>query len=242
MRVNLDGRAAIVTGASKGIGYSIAEALVDAGANCVVCARNEEEIEKAAFALEARGGGIVVGVRCDMRLVEDVQRLVATAVERFERLDILVNNAGVGRFAPIDEITPEQWHEVIETNLNGVFYACHAAVPHMRRQGSGWIINIASLAAKNPIPRGAAYNASKFGLLGLSEAMMLDVRHDGIRVSTIMPGSVETEFSGPRPPGGESGWKLQGEDVAEMVLDLLAFHSRALPSRVEMRPSNPPRS
>jgi 3-oxoacyl-[acyl-carrier protein] reductase len=174
-----------------------------------------------------------------MRKLEDVQRLVATAIDRFDRVDILVNNAGVGGFAPMGELSPDVWHRVIETNLNGVFYACHEVIPHMARRGSGWIINIGSLAGKNPIPGGAAYNASKFGLLGFSEAMMLDVRHQGIRVSTIMPGSVATHFG--RSAGEPSDWKLQPADIAEMVMDLLAFEARALPSRVEMRPSQPPR-
>jgi 3-oxoacyl-[acyl-carrier protein] reductase len=241
MQLNLEGKTAVVTGASKGIGYSIAQKLAEAGGNVVICARNEDEVREAAERLAGHGGRGVVGVRCDMRSRDDVERLIGTAIERFDRVDVLVNNAGVGGFAPIEEISPDLWHQIIETNLNGVYYACHAAVPHMRRRGEGWIINIGSLAGKNPFAGGAAYNASKFGLLGFSEAMMLDVRHHGIRVSCIMPGSVETHFGAP----GDStvpaaDWKLQGEDIAQMVVNLLAFHPRALPSRVEMRPSRPP--
>lgn len=239
MAADLKGRVAIVTGGSKGIGYSVAERLAEAGADVVICARHGKEVEEAAERL-SRGKGKVVGVECDMRSFESVRDLVTTTADRFGGIDILINNAGVGEFAPIDEITPEAWHKVIETNLNGPFYAAHQAIPHMRKRGGGWIINIGSLAGKNPFAGGAAYNASKFGLLGFSEAMMLDVRHDGIRVSCIMPGSVETHFSGPGSHG-KADWKLQGEDIAEMVMDLLAFHSRALPSRVEMRPSQPPR-
>ncbi len=238
MRINLAGKAAVVTGASKGIGYAIAEALTDAGADAIVCARNEMEVEDAARRLSERGRGRVVPVVCDMRKYEDVQRLVSTAIDEFDRLDILVNNAGVGGFAPMGELSLETWHRVLETNLNGVFYACHEAISHMARQGEGWIINIGSLAGKNPLPGGAAYNASKFGLLGFSEAMMLDVRHMGIRVSCVMPGSVQTHFSG--APDGSGDWKLQPEDIAEAVVDLIAYPSRALPSRVEMRPSRPP--
>jgi NAD(P)-dependent dehydrogenase (short-subunit alcohol dehydrogenase family) len=240
MPLDLTGRGAIVTGASKGIGYAIAKSLAGAGANLVICARNETEIRRAAAELDASARGRVIGVACDMRRYDQVRDLVGEAVDRFERLDVLVNNAGVGAFAPIDEITPEVWGRVIETNLSGVFYACHEAVPYMRRRGEGWIINIGSLAGKNPMPGGTAYNASKFGLLGFSEAMMLDVRHQGIRVSCIMPGSVETHFSGPASHAS-GDWKLQADDIAEMVMDLLAFHSRALPSRIEMRPSRPPR-
>lgn len=239
MRVDLDGKCAIVTGASKGIGYSIAEGLVHAGVNTVICSRDHEEIEDAARALSQLGSGSAIGVVCDVRRHEDVQNLVNAAIDRFDRVDILINNAGVGGFAPMGELTPETWHRVIETNLNGVFYACHEAIPHMTRQGEGWIINIGSLAGKNPFAGGAVYNASKFGLLGFSEAMMLDLRHRGIRVSCVMPGSVETHFSG--APDGTADWKLQAEDIAEMVMDLLAFHPRALPSRVEMRPSRPPK-
>lgn len=240
MTVDLEGKAAIVTGASKGIGYAIAERLVDAGADVVICARNGEEVEQSAARLAARGKGTAIGLACDMRRREEVERLVRAAAETFGSLDILVNNAGVGGFAPIDELTPDLWHQVIETNLNGVYYASHAAIPHMRERGEGWIINIGSLAGKNPLAGGAAYNASKFGLLGFSEAMMLDVRNYGIRVTCIMPGSVETYFNGSTDGGGTNDWKLQAEDIAEMVADLLAFHPRALPSRVEMRPSRPP--
>ncbi|MEX2581830.1 MAG: SDR family oxidoreductase [Gemmatimonadota bacterium] len=241
-RLDLSGKAAVVTGASKGIGYAIAQSIAAGGADVMICSRSREEIEEAAARLDAADGGTVVGVPCDMRNAQDVERLIGAAVERFGRLDILINNAGVGGFAPVDQISLDTWHQVIETNLNGVFYACHAAIPHLREGGGGWIINIGSLAGKNPFAGGAAYNASKFGLLGFSEAMMLDVRHDGIRVSCIMPGSVETHFSGTGSQRSDgSDWKLQSDDIAEMVIDLLSFHSRALPSRVEMRPSRPPR-
>jgi len=238
MTRDISDRSAVVTGGSKGIGRAVATSLVDSGVDVLICARDPAEIEQAASELSERGGGTAVAVECDMRRHTDVQRMIATAVERFGRIDILVNNAGVGAFAPMGELTPDMWHRVVETNLNGVYYACHEAIPHMVAQGSGWIINIGSLAGKNPFAGGAAYNASKFGLLGFSEAMMLDLRDKGIRVSCIMPGSVQTEFSNPET-GGE--WKLQPEDIAEMVVDLLSFHSRALPSRVEMRPSRPPK-
>lgn len=240
MQNHLGGKTAVVTGASKGIGYAIARTLAGAGANVMICARNEEEVRAAAEALDGESTGSVAGIGCDMRSYESVQRLVTETVGRFGGVDILINNAGVGTFAPIDEITVESWAQVLETNLSGVFYACREAIPHMKVRGAGWIINIGSLAGKNPMPGGAAYNASKFGLLGFSEAMMLDVRDHGIRVSCIMPGSVETYFNG-HAPTGENAWKLQPEDIAEMVLDLLSFHSRALPSRVEMRPSRPPK-
>jgi 3-oxoacyl-[acyl-carrier protein] reductase len=239
MRAELQGKAAIVTGGSKGIGYAVAESLARAGSNVVICARNADEVEAAARRLDDAGEGRVIGQRCDMRSYDDVRNLITRTVDEFDRIDVLVNNAGVGGFAPVDEISTDQWARIIETNLSGVFYACREAVPHMKRLGASWIINIGSLAGKNPIPGGAAYNASKFGLLGFTEAMMLDVRHQGIRVSTIMPGSVATHFG--RSAGEPSDWKLQPADIAEMVMDLLAFETRALPSRVEMRPSQPPR-
>jgi NAD(P)-dependent dehydrogenase (short-subunit alcohol dehydrogenase family) len=234
------GKCALVTGASKGIGYAIAEALAGAGANVVISARNEAEVQEAARRLGEASPGEVVGVACDVRRHEDVRRMVGAAAERFGGVDILVNNAGVGGFGPVDRMEPEKWHQIIETNLNGVFYCCHEAIPVMRQRGGGWIINIASLAGKNPLAGGAAYNASKFGLVGFSEALMLDVRQDDIRVNYIMPGSVATHFNG-HTPSEEDAWKIQPEDIAQIVMDLLAFPGRTLPSRVEVRPSKPPK-
>lgn len=236
--MELSGKVAIVTGGSKGIGYAIAEALARAGADIVICARHEDEVARAAAELERAGGGRVIGVRCDMRVEEDVRRLVDRAVTEHGRLDVLVNNAGVGRFGSMDELSSDDWHAVVETNLNGVFYASSAAIPHMKRAGSGFIINIGSLAGKNPIPGGAAYNASKFGLLGFSEAMMLDVRHMGIRVSCVMPGSVATYFND-HTPSEKDAWKIQPQDIATIVMELIAMPERTLPSRIEVRPSQP---
>ena len=234
------GKCALVTGASKGIGYAIAEALAGAGADVVISARNEAEVQEAARRLNEVSPGEVVGVACDVRRLEDVRRMVGAATERFGGVDILVNNAGVGGFGPVDQMEPETWHQIIETNLNGVFYCCHEAIPEMRKRGGGWIINIASLAGKNPLAGGAAYSASKFGLVGFSEALMLDVRQDDIRVNYIMPGSVATYFNG-HTPSEEDAWKIQPEDIAQIVMDLLAFPGRTLPSRVEVRPSKPPK-
>ena len=233
----LDGKTAIVTGSSKGIGYAIAEAMAREGANLVVSARDEAEVQAAAQQLDRLGAGNVAAVRCDMRRHQDVRQLIAAAVD-LGGVDVLVNNAGVGRFGPVDEMSPEHWHQVIETNLNGVFYACHEAIPHLRARGGGWIINIGSLAGKNPFAGGAAYNASKFGLLGFSEAMMLDVRNEGIRVSCIMPGSVDTYFNN-KEPSPQNDWMIQPGDIAKLVMELLAFPENALPSRIEIRPSRP---
>ena len=240
MGQTLEGRTAVVTGGSKGIGYSIAESLARAGANVVISARNADEVKAAADRLNALGSGTVIGVRADVRSYEDVQRMIAAAADLGDGLDILINNAGVGGFAPVDQISLDLWHTIIETNLNGVFYCCREAIPHMRRRGAGWIINIGSLAGKNPFAGGAAYNASKFAIVGFSEAMMLDVREDNIRTSYIMPGSVATYFNDHTPSDADA-WKIQPEDIAQIVMDLLAMNPRTLPSRVEVRPSRPPK-
>ena len=226
------GRVAVVTGGTRGIGLAIARTLVQGGAGVVVAARRDNDVARVAGELGPRA----LGLPCDVRRVEDCERLVARTVETFGRLDILINNAGLGVFAPVEAMSLEDWHRQIETNLDGVFYCCRAALPHIKK-ARGWIINIGSLAGKNAFAGGAAYNASKFGLLGFSEALMLEVRHDGVRVSCVMPGSVATEFSG----GGGSEWKLHAEDVAQVVSDLLAFPDRALPSRIEIRPAQPPK-
>lgn len=235
----LQGKAAIVTGGSKGIGRAVAEALARAGASVLVTSRHADEVEAAAREISEATGGRVEGIACDVRDAAAVQAMVDACVRRFGGLHVLINNAGVsGGFAPVDEITVERWDQVIETNLSGVFYACHAAVPVMRDGGGGWIINVASLAGKNPFAGGTAYNASKFGLVGFTEALMLDVREMGIRVCSIMPGSVNTHFF-PGGPAPEHAWMLQPEDIARTVMDLLAYPDRALPSRIEIRPSRP---
>ena len=240
MAVELRGRTAIVTGSSKGIGYAIAEALARADANVVVSARNPAEVTEAARKLEALGGGKVLGIPCDVSRLDDVRRLVGQTVEMLGGLDVLVNNAGFGAFAPVDEIEPETWDRMIGTNLSGVFYCCHEAIPHLEKSEDAWIINIASLAGKNPFAGGAAYNATKFGLVGFSEALMLDVREQGIRVNYIMPGSVATHFNY-NEPSEKDAWKIQPEDIAELVMDLLAFPKRSLASRIEVRPARTPR-
>jgi 3-oxoacyl-[acyl-carrier protein] reductase len=234
--MDLKGKTAVVTGASKGIGLAIAQALTQAGANVVITARNQQEIEKAVARLNDHGPGKTSGVVCDVRDYAQVKDLFKATFG----VDILINNAGIGMFASVEEMSPEDFRAVIETNICGVYYCCHEAIPLMKQRGGGYIINISSLAGTNAHPRMAAYNASKFGLNGFSEALMQEVRHDDIKVSYIMPGSVNTNFGGDEPNDANS-WQLQPEDVAQVVMDLLNHKSRSLPSRVEIRPAKPPK-
>ena len=238
--MNLNGKTAIVTGGTMGIGRAIAEALVREGAGVCIGARREAEIERAVAELGETGEGLVVGAVCDVRDYEQVKALVEHAAAELGGVDILVNNAGIGLFGRVEELSPEDFRAVLETNLFGVFSCCHEAIPQMKRRGGGYIINISSLAGTNAHPQMAAYNASKFGLNGFSEALMQEVRQDGIKVSYIMPGSVNTHF-GDDEPSPEKSWQLQPEDIAQVVLDLLHYPARSLPSRVEIRPSRPPK-
>ena len=241
MTTELQDKVAAVTGGTRGIGYSIAEALLAEGAKVFICGRDQNHLKPALEKLRAAAPDRVDGTVADVRRYEDCRKLVHAAADRFGGLDILVNNAGVGIFKPVDQLTVEEWDTTIATNLSGVFYCCHEAIPLMRQRGGGYIFNISSLAGVNPMPTGSAYNASKFGVNGFSEAMMQDVRYDSIRVSYLMPGSVDTDFAA--APGAKSrqAWKLTGEDIAKAVIDLYKFPGTALASRIEMRPSQPPR-
>jgi 3-oxoacyl-[acyl-carrier protein] reductase len=231
-------KVAIVTGGSRGIGRGIAEALLGEGWRVRFCSRSQGSADEAQKELSARFGDAVSGRPVDVRQQGDVDGFVEEVLSEEGRIDCLVNNAGLGIFGPVDELTGDQWREVIETNLSGCFYFLRAVAPAMKRQGSGWIFNIASLAGRNPFARGAAYNASKFGLIGLSEAAMLDLRPHGVRVASILPGSVDTGFRHPGD-GKDRSWMLQPEDIASMVLHLLSYPPHALPSLVEMRPAKP---
>ncbi len=233
-------KVAVVTGSTKGIGLAAAEALLAAGAKVVISARNEEEVAAVGKRLGAAHPARVSAQACDVRREDQVETLFRAADRAFGGVDILVNNAGVGLFKNLEQMTLEEWNRVIETNVTGVFLCSRAAIPRMRRRGGGYIINISSLAGKNAFPTATVYNASKFALNGMSEALMQEVRYDGIRVSYIMPGSVNTYFGG-TPPDPAKEWKLAPSDVAQVILDLLGQPSRSLPSRVEMRPSQPPR-
>jgi 3-oxoacyl-[acyl-carrier protein] reductase len=241
MASELKGKVAVVTGGTRGIGYCIAQALLAEGARVFLCGRDSARLRAALENLAATAGDRVDGMVADVRRYEGCQKLIQAAAARFGGLDILVNNAGIGIMKPVDQLTPEEWDATIETNLSAVFYCCHEAIPLLRQRGGGYIFNISSLAGVNPFAGGSAYNASKFGVNGFSEAMMQDVRYDGIRVSYIMPGSVDTDFGA--APGSKSrdAWKLTGADIAKAVIDLYKFPRSALASRIEMRPSQPPR-
>jgi len=229
-------RIILITGGTRGIGYATAEALIKAGNKVAITGTTPDGVATAERALSA--GGQVVGVACDVRDAASVQRAVETVVARFGGLDVIVNNAGVGVGVPIAEMPHDEWDRIIGTNLTGVFNCCKAAIPHLRRRGGGWIVNISSLSSTGPFPGGAAYVASKAGINAFSDALMQELRDDNIRVTTVLPGSVATGFSG-REPGTGADWKLLPEDVAHAIVDLLNHPARSLPSRIEIRPSRP---
>ncbi|HKG22371.1 MAG TPA: SDR family oxidoreductase [Blastocatellia bacterium] len=235
---NIEGKAAVVTGGTRGIGLSIAEALLRRGGRVFICARNEAEVSEVVGRLRGEHGECIHGGVCDVGRPGDVKSMIEQAGRAMGGIDILVNNAGVGSHNEVERMAVEEWQATIDTNLSGLFYCCHEAIPLIKRRGSGYIINIGSLAGKNAFAGGAAYSASKFGLIGFSEALMQELRYDHIRVSYVMPGSVNTGFGGGREDSSSS-WKLQAEDVAEVVVNLIEMDPRALPSRVELRPSEP---
>ncbi len=235
---NLTNKTAYVTGGSKGIGYGIAEKLMAQGVNVIITSRSQQSANKAAGELEKVGHpGKVLAVEADVRDLESQQRAIDLAKQEFGTLDIVVANAGIGHFAPIQELTPKQWQETIDINLTGVFNTVKATIDGLA-ESKGYLITIASLAGTNFFAKGSAYNASKFGLVGFTQAVMLDVRQQGIKVTTIMPGSVATHFDGNTPDSSDA-WKIQIEDLGQLVVDLLKMPARTLPSKVEVRPSQP---
>ena len=238
----LTGKVALITGGSRGIGLATARALLAHGASVAMTGTQESTVaagrgELTAGASEDR----VLAIRADVRRYDEVHSAMESVVSTFGGLDVLVNNAGVGIFKSVAAMSVEEWQTVIDTNLSGVFHCCHAALPHLRKRGGGWIINISSLASRNAFVNGAAYCASKSALNAFSESLMQEVRYEGIRVAYVLPGSVNTGFGG----GALQNTKAQGvllpDDVAQVIGDLVAHPSRSLPSRVEIRPSQPPR-
>jgi NAD(P)-dependent dehydrogenase (short-subunit alcohol dehydrogenase family) len=236
-------KVALVTGGSKGIGRAIAAALLEAGTHVLITGRGAASLETATADLASHGqqtGARIEWFAGDIRREDEAREMVEAAVQRFGGLDILINNAAVGILVETAAMTGDQWRETIETNLSGVFYGTHAAIPHLRARGGGWIINISSLASRHPFVGGAAYSATKAGLNAFSEALMQELRYDGVRVSTVCPGSVRTGFAG-SDAGAAADWKLAPEDVARVVVDLISHPGRSLPSHVDIRPSQPPR-
>jgi NAD(P)-dependent dehydrogenase (short-subunit alcohol dehydrogenase family) len=235
---SITGKIAIVTGGTRGIGRAIAERLLREGAAVAICGRSQDSTNRAVAAMKPLGR--IFGHAADITQVEQVARFFEAVDGEFGGLDILINNAGEGVFRKVGEMTPEEWRRNIDLNLNAAFYCSHEALARFAKRGGGFIVNISSLAAKNAFSGGAGYNASKFGLNGFTEAMMLDHRHDNVRVSSIMPGSVDTEFGGDAAKrSGDTSWMIAPEDVAEVVTLVLRVPARTMVSRVEMRPSRP---
>lgn len=234
----LDNKTVLITGGSKGIGYGIAEMLIKQNMNVVLTSRQLLAAEKAALNLNKLGMGKALGVAADVRDFDQQEAAVKRILEEFGSLDVLIANAGLGHFVSIEDMTNDQWNETIETNLTGVFYSIKTSLSALK-ESKGYIITIASLAGTNFFAGGAAYNASKFGLVGFTQAVMLDLRKYGVKVSTIMPGSVSSYFAGREP---SDDWRIQPEDLGQMVIDLLKMPARTLPSKIEVRPSIPPGS
>jgi len=240
MMQNIKDKISLITGGSKGIGFGIARVLMDMNMKVAITSRSDDRAKQAAEELNKGGGkGEAFGIGADVRNLEELDNAVKVIINKWGQLDVLIANAGLGHFASIEDLSEAQWSETIETNLTGVFNSVKVSIPALK-ESKGYIITIGSLAGTNFFAGGAAYNASKFGLVGFTQAIMLDLRHQGINVSTIMPGSVSTYFNN-HNPNVEDAWKIQPEDIGELVVDLLQMHPRTLPSKIEVRPSKPPK-
>lgn len=238
--MNLKNKVALITGGSKGIGFGVAQSLLNQGIHVAITSRSSEAASEAAGLLNAKNNtdAKAIGLQADVRNLESQKEAVKHVLEAFGTLDVVVANAGLGHFASIEDLTSEQWQETIDTNLTGAFYTIKASVDALKAS-KGYYITISSLAGTNFFANGSAYNASKFGVTGFTQAVMLDLRQYGIKVSTIMPGSVSTHFNGNEPSDSDA-WKIQSEDIGELVVDLLKMHPRTLPSKIEVRPTTPP--
>ena len=236
--MNLENKTAYITGGSKGIGLGIAEAMLQENMKVAITGRDASTLKTAVETLSKIGKGEILAIQSDVRNYEAEQKAIAQVISQWGQLDVCIANAGVGKFTSIEEMSVEDWNAVIDINLTGVFHTVKSAIPALK-ETKGYIMTIASLAGTNFFKFGSAYNASKFGLVGFTQAIMLDLREHGIKVTTIMPGSVSTYFNGRTPSEAES-WKIQPEDLGQMVIDLLKMNPRTLPSKVEVRPSLPP--
>lgn len=232
-------KTALITGGSKGIGYGIADVLIREGIRVAITSRSQEAADAAAASLNTIRPGYALGLAADVRDLASQQQAVDTILQQWDRLDYVVANAGVGHFASIQDMTPELWHETIDINLTGVFYTIKTTLAALQAT-EGYFITIASLAGTNFFEKGAAYNTSKFGLVGFTQAVMLDLRNQGIKVTTIMPGSVATHFND-HVPNEKDAWKIQPEDIGQLVSDLIRMPARTLPSKIEVRPTRPGR-
>ena len=239
---NLKGKVALITGGTKGIGYGVAEALLNQGLKVVITSRSKDAADEVAeeLASKTNSTGSIIGVQADVRQLDSQKEAVDQALKTFGQLDIVIANAGLGHFGSIEDLTSEQWNQVIDTNLTGAFNSIKASVDALKNT-KGYYITISSLAGTNFFAGGSAYNASKFGVTGFTQAVMLDLRKYGVKVSTIMPGSVSTHFNG-NEPSDKDAWKIQIEDIGELVIDLLKMNPRTLPSKIEVRPTTPPSS
>jgi 3-oxoacyl-[acyl-carrier protein] reductase len=237
--MSLSSKVALVTGGSKGIGYGIAQSLVQQGVNVMITSRHEGDAQNSAKKLSALGPGQCIGMAADVRKIEDQQIAIAKIIDLWGKLDVAIANAGVGHFSSIEDLSTEQWNEVIDINLTGTFNTIKSCINALK-ETQGYFITIASLAGTNFFEQGSAYNASKFGVVGFTQAVMLDLRKYGIKVSTIMPGSVASYFNN-HVPNPKDEWKIQPEDIGELVVDLLKMNPRTLPSKIEVRPSMPPK-
>lgn len=231
---DLKNKVAYITGGTKGIGLGVAKALLANGMKVAISGRSKKSVDSAIVDL---GEENVLGVISDVAILKDELNAVESILDKWGQLDVVLANAGVGIFTPVDEMTDIDWHQMINTNLNGVFHSLKASVNELKKT-KGYYITLASLAGTNFFPGGAGYNASKFGVVGFTQAAMLDLRKHDIKVSTIMPGSVATHFNNNEPDDSDA-WKIQPEDIGELVLDLLRMHPRTLPSKIEVRPTRP---
>ncbi|SNY94851.1 SDR family oxidoreductase [Flagellimonas pacifica] len=233
--MKLNGKVAYVTGGTKGIGFGVAQCLLDQGMKVAISGRNKEGVEAAIKALDDNKN--VLGICSDVSILSDEEKAIKQILNKWGQVDLVLANAGVGHFAPIDEMEESKWHQMINTNLNGVFHTLKACVEALKKS-EGYYMTLASLAGTNFFAQGAGYNATKFGVVGFTQAAMLDLRKYNIKVTTIMPGSVATHFNG-NDPSEKDAWKIQAEDIGKLVMDLLQMHPRTLPSKIEVRPTRP---
>lgn len=233
--MSLEGKVAYITGGTKGIGYGIAQSLLEKGMKVAISGRSHNSVDEAMKALDNSEN--VLGIVSDVSKLEDEKKAVKAILDKWGQLDVVMANAGIGHFAPIDEMSDTEWHQMIDTNLNGVFHTLKASVEALKKS-EGYYMTLASLAGTNFFANGAGYNATKFGVVGFTQAAMLDLRKYNIKVTTIMPGSVASHFND-HQPSEKDAWKIQPEDIGKLVVDLLLMHPRTLPSKIEVRPTRP---